>query len=1113
MYLLKLRNLLPLVIAVLTLITLMISFQQAQRDAFAHLSYQARDDALLFAEDLARWAERDLVEHPEKLASEIAMRATDRRVATIALIDPNGLVIQSHRLAWRGGAASQVIPAWNTSLFQRVANPNFKGLELQQDGLRIVVMSPYTPPASPEELRSLQRGVAYVVFDLRREWDMVQQSTWNRFAPFAGGALLALLWLGWWLRRFVTQPLARLEVASKAFMNGQPVLPVPVRGPPEITQLSRSFNSMIEAVQTSQIARQQSQQHFLELSNAGSALVWSCNPKGQLTYVNEAWLRFSGQTVQHLLGKTWIERLHPDDSPAIQTVFSDSVRQRQRFTSEFRMQNQDGTYRWLVCDGSPQLTEAGSVTGFIGYCIDVTDQKHKAEQQRHEIESLNASLEQRVIELNHRQIDYLQKIQHSAQHLLGLLNDILDFSKIEANKLSLEHIEFDLSRVLDTCASLINNKATSKGLELLFDVAPDVPLSLIGDPLRLGQILTNYANNAVKFTEKGEVRLAVKLLEREGDEVRLRFEVRDTGIGLSAEQMTLLFRSFQQADTSTSRKFGGTGLGLAIVKRLATMMGGEVGVESKLGEGSTFWFTAQLRQGHGTHRPVPGDAMRNRRVLVVDDNPSARDLLTQQLLEMQFVADAVESGEAALAWMTAAATQGQPYDAALIDWQMPSLDGLDTAQAIRQQMREHSPRMALVTGFSHEDVAERARAIGMDVVLTKPVTPSALYDTMAELLVGDPTSVKGLTAESANALAQSGQLARRRGARVLVVEDNDINLQVAREMLQSAGLLVDTAGNGALGVEAVKQQGPYALVLMDMQMPVMDGIQATHLLRADQRYADLPIVAMTANAMTQDRERCKAAGMNDFLSKPFDLEQLWNIILRWIPERAGYQPPPLSQIDSAPPESRRFHDIPGLDSVQGLRRCGGNTRFYGQLLEQFVEEQGHVTAQMAQALDQDELAQAYHLSHTLKGVAGNLGAHAVQQLAETLNQQLHVSDEHFNPTAATATLAELAIEMDRLIGALKPALVTPSPDGETVAPPEGSRPAPPAHWLEPLKVLLADGDSAAIDWVALRIESLKTQLGEHFEAFEHAMMHYDFDAALEQLQQWPTPPPPESGPS
>lgn len=1293
MYLLKLRNLLPLIIAVLTLITLMISFQQAQRDAFAHLSYQARDDALLFAEDLARWAERDLVEHPEKLASEIAMRATDRRVATIALIDPNGVVIQSHRLAWRGEVASQVIPAWDTSLFQRVANPNFKGLELKQDGLRIVVMSPYTPPASPEELRSLQRGVAYVVFDLSREWDMVQQSTWNRFAPFAGGALLALLWLGWWLRRFVTQPLARLNAASEAFMNGQPVLPVPVSGPLEIAQLSRTFNSMIETVQSSQKALQESQQHFLELSNAGSALVWRCNPKGQLTYVNEAWLRFSGQTVQQLLGKTWIERLHPDDSPAIQTVFSDAVRQKQRFTSEFRMQNQDGAYRWLVCDGSPQLTEAGSVSGFIGYCIDVTDRKEaalareqteahmagiihsamdafitadeqqrirvfnpaaeamfgyraediigqslerlipasyraghgekmrslaregvtaigarrstslnglrasgttfpieasvsrhrvgdetlftaiirditEAEQQRHEIESLNASLEQRVIErtnelalanaeleqarhlaedaskaksdflanvsheirtpmnaiigmshllsrteLNHRQIDYLQKIQHSAQHLLGLLNDILDFSKIEANKLSLEHIEFDLSRVLDTCASLINEKATSKGLELLFDVAPDVPLSLIGDPLRLGQILTNYANNAVKFTEKGEVRLAVKRLEREGDEVRLRFEVRDTGIGLSTEQMTTLFRSFQQADTSTSRKFGGTGLGLAIVKRLATMMGGEVGVESKLGEGSTFWFTAQLRQGHGTHRPVPGDAMRNRRVLVVDDNPRARELLTQQLLELQFVADAVDSGEAALAWMTAAATQGRPCDAALIDWQMPGMDGLDTAQAIRQQLRDHAPRMALVTGFSHEDVADRAREIGMDVVLTKPVTPSALYDTMVELLAGDPPSVQGLSAKSANALAQSGQLARRRGARVLVVEDNDINLQVAREMLQSAGLLVDTAGNGALGVEAVKQQGPYALVLMDLQMPVMDGIQATHAIRADPRHADLPIVAMTANAMTQDRTRCKAAGMNDFLSKPFDLDQLWNIILRWIPERAGYQPPPLPQNDSAPPVLQRFNDIPGLDSVQGLRRCGGNARFYGQLLEQFVAEQGHVPEQMAQALDQDELAQAYHLSHTLKGVAGNLGAHAVQQLAETLNQQLHLSDEHFNPTAATATLAELAIEMDRLMGALKPALATPSPNGEAVGPPQGDRPAPPAQWLEPLKALLTDGDSAAIEWMELRIDTLKAQLGEHFEAFEQAMLHYDFDAALELLQQWPTPPPPESEPS
>lgn len=1281
----KLRNLLPLIIAVLALIALTVSFKQARHDAFEHLSHQAREDALLFADDLARWAERDLVQNPEKLASEIAIRATDRRISRIVLVDPDGMVLHAHRLAWQGLAASDAMPEWDTSLFHRVTSPSFNGIFLQQDGLVVVVMSAFTPPASPTELRNLERGAAYLALDLSREWAMVQHSTSNRFVLLSIWTLLGLVVLSWGLRRFVTLPLARLEAASKAFMRGEEAPPVPVSGPPEIAELSRAFNSMTRAVQTSQKALLESQQHFQELSNTGSALVWRCDENGRLTYVNDGWIRFWGQPADKSIGKVWIETLHPEDRSAISDIFYDAMLQKRRFTSEFRMQNQAGEYRWLVCDGSPQLSNADSLVGFIGYCIDVTDRKaaalaqeqaeaqmagiiysaidaivtadehqrirvfnpaaeamfgyraeqmigqslvalmpapfreghgekmlglaqqgpgalganrraalkglrsngevfpieasvscHRvgketlftaivrdvslAEQQRQEIASLNASLEQRVIERTHqlamanteleearqvaedaskaksdflanvsheirtpmnaiigmshllsrteldqRQIDYIQKIQHSAHHLLGLLNDILDFSKIEANKLNLEHIEFDLSRVLDTCAGLIQEKAADKGLELLFDVAPDVPLSLIGDPLRLGQILTNYANNAVKFTEKGEVRLSVSLLERDHDEIRLRFEVRDTGIGLSTDQMASLFRSFQQADTSTSRKFGGTGLGLAIVKRLATMMGGDVGVESQPGQGSTFWFTAQLKQGHGTNRPIPHDAIRNRRVLVVDDNPSARELLTQQLQDMHFVADAVVSGDEALALMANAYAKGEPYDAALIDWQMPGMDGLETAQAIRKELQDHAPHMALVTGFSHEDVADRARAIGMDLVLTKPVTPSALYDTMAELLVGEGQSVKGISATAAYELEQSGLIARRRGARVLVVDDNDINLQVAREMLQSAGLVVDTVSNGDLGVKAVKQQGPYALVLMDMQMPVMDGVQATQAIRADHRFDDLPIVAMTANAMTQDRKRCEIAGMNDFLTKPFDPDQLWKVIIHWIPERAGYQPPPPSMEEIHPTQSLRLSQIPGLDSAQGLRRCGGNVRLYRQLLAQFIEEQRLIPELLAQALSQNDLSQADHLSHTLKGVAGNLGAHTVQQLAENLNRHLQGSPEKFDSSAALSVLTELTSELNRLFDDLK--LAMPDLDQKNTA--DASLDVahtPQAQSLEPLKTLLADGDSAAIEWMELRIDTLKYQLDTRFKAFERAMLNYDFDTALELLEQVVSPP-------
>uniref|UniRef100_UPI000C32EEFC response regulator n=1 Tax=Macromonas nakdongensis TaxID=1843082 RepID=UPI000C32EEFC len=468
-------------------------------------------------------------------------------------------------------------------------------------------------------------------------------------------------------------------------------------------------------------------------------------------------------------------------------------------------------------------------------------------------------------ELNPRQLDYVRKIQQSGQHLLGVVNDILDFSKIEAGKLTVEHTDFDLNAVLDNVANLVGEKAAAKGLELIFDVAPQVTDRLSGDPLRLGQVLINYCNNAVKFTERGEITVRVEQVQDLGEAVVLRFSVQDTGIGLSPEQRERLFQSFSQADTSTTRKYGGTGLGLAISKNLAELMGGEVGVDSELGQGSTFWFTARLGKGQTSSRPLlPRPDLRGRRVLVIDDNEHARAVLSDMLTSMSFVVDVADSGRQGIAAVREAAQAGRPYDIVFTDWQMPEMDGLTAGQRIRALGLTPAPQLVMVTAYGREEVLKGADAAGFSDVLIKPVNPSMLFDAAMRAL-GELAESPNTAVPVARPLADLSAIA---GARVLLVEDNELNQEVGRELLREAGLVVEVAENGQVAIDRLLQADapPFDAVLMDMQMPVLDGVAATVRLRALPAFAQLPIIAMTANAMQADRDRCRDAGMNGYVA-------------------------------------------------------------------------------------------------------------------------------------------------------------------------------------------------------------------------------------------------------
>ena len=736
-----------------------------------------------------------------------------------------------------------------------------------------------------------------------------------------------------------------------------------------------------------------------------------------------------------------------------------------------------------------------------------------------------------------RQRDYLNKIRQSGEHLLGIINDILDFSKIESGKMEVESIPFDMDQVIGNVVNLIAEKADNKGLELLCHIDPALPKILMGDPLRIGQILVNYANNSVKFTPSGEVSLVVRVQEHWGDAVLVEFRVTDTGIGLTEAQIARLFHSFAQADASTTRLYGGTGLGLAISKSLANAMGGDVGVSSTFGAGASFWFTARLGVGSSERLlSAPSVHIFGKPVLVVDDNMTAAALLSQTLRELGFLVTTVHSGSAALHALRDAAARDAGFAFVLMDWHMPGMDGLQTVAAIRAEFAYSAPCILMVTAHRRQELLKAARGVGVDCVLSKPVSGSMLVNGMMQI-AGMGADTHGLS--GASALPITGdwerQLGGVAGARVLLVEDNEINQQVACEMLRSAGFAVDLADHGAIAVQRVQAQidiqQPYDIVLMDMQMPVMDGITATQCLRGFLDSKTLPIVAMTANAMKADRERCLAAGMNGFVTKPINPEELWRSLVTWIAPRAGLgvpaeAPEPLIyalELEPAPPAGAsagrdsgdsgdsgdaagsplaawlaRAHAVPGLDVALGLARCGKNVALYQSLLHRFLASQGNAIATIAQAQREGDRTTAERCAHTLRGVAGNLGATPLQYAAEALETVLRTAQP---VCLVAARLHECGV----VHAALKAGLLTLEASeaagyaGGNTDPYPVTAGATPVHdRLARLIAYLKNDDATAPEAWAHYLASVNPPEA-HWNAIGDAIMAFEFPAALQLL--------------
>ncbi|MBP59676.1 MULTISPECIES: response regulator [Idiomarina] len=674
----------------------------------------------------------------------------------------------------------------------------------------------------------------------------------------------------------------------------------------------------------------------------------------------------------------------------------------------------DNKSQWVEHSSVPLYDDDHNIIGILGSYYDISGIKSVAEEMEkaketaeranqskgeflanmsHEIRTpINAIVGMANLclktELNQKQKRYIKVIDSSSQALLGVINDILDFSKIDAGKLTVERIPFDLQDVLTSLADMFAYRAYDKDLEFIINLPANIPTRLIGDPLRLNQVLVNLISNAIKFTEDGEINVAVNLLDSSKDNVLLRISVTDTGIGMDEEQRANLFKAFTQADTSTTRKYGGTGLGLAISRRLILLMGGDIGVTSAAGQGSTFYIEVELplqKEQDNSHHQYLLQKLSGVRILAIDDNLSTREMLYEMLRSYQVDVKVCRTAEQALQVFQQSVEEDNPYQLVLVDWRLPGMDGLEFCQTITERYADDvRPKLTLATGYYAEELSEKAKQAGVNDIISKPFTASTLGRSLASTLFQRELPDES-DAESGDGIPES--ILR---APILVVEDNEINQQVAREILTSHKFKVDIVENGQLAVEAVHNKN-YSLVLMDIQMPVMDGLKAARTIRADFNYQQLPILAMTANAMSGDEERSLAAGMQGHIAKPIDEQQLIKAIIKWaVPGdyTNNQQPeaPAATEEDEPAKPPVRIPQVKGIEFEAALKRLQYNVELYLKLVEQLYETYQGSATKVSDFITRGQHDSARRYFHSLKGAAANLGFTQLQNKAADLEQ-------------------------------------------------------------------------------------------------------------------------------